>query len=96
MKCPCCQNEMLIIQAHAVKDSPGFEKRTYVVYFCESGGQWCNGLIAKHDLFDEKITFITPAHTSTTLHLNYVNDVSDEDLLKTIFTTFEWCNYKGL
>lgn len=96
MNCPCCQNEMLTIHAHAAEDSPGFEKRTYVVYFCESGGQWCNGLIAKRDLFDEKVTFITPAHTATTLHVNYIESVSHEDLLKTIFSTFEWCNYKGL
>lgn len=95
MKCPCCQNEMLLIQAHAHEGSPGVEKRTYVVYFCESGGQWCNGLIAKHDVFDQKVTFVTPAHSAVTLHINYINSVFGDDLLKTIFSTFEWCAYMG-
>lgn len=54
-----------------------------------------NGLIAKHDVFDQKVTFVTPAHSAVTLHVNYINNVSGDDLLKTIFSTFEWCAYKG-
>lgn len=95
MKCPCCQNEMLLIQAHVAMAKPEFEARSYDVYMCTSGAQWCNGLIAKHDVFDQKVTFVTPAHSAVTLHLNYINSVFGDDLLKTIFSTFEWCAYKG-
>ncbi|ABY62973.1 hypothetical protein ST201phi2-1p142 [Pseudomonas phage 201phi2-1] len=96
MECPCCQNEMTLIRSHVATGTSDFEGRTYDVFICEYRSQWCNGLIAKHDVFDQKVTFVTPGHTNTTLHLNFINSVSKDDLLKAVFTTYEWCAYKGI
>lgn len=96
MKCPCCRNEMLLTHQHSIQETEGVEARIYHTWFCKSGGNWCNGLIIKHDYYDSKLTYITPAHTCTTLHTNFVTSVEPDDLLKAIFTTFEWCAFKGL
>lgn len=96
MKCPCCQNEMNLMYTHSVFGIPEVDERTYHISVCLAGSQYCNGLVTKHDLNDQKITFITPCHTTTTLHINFINSVSSDDLLKAIFTTYEWCAHKGI
>lgn len=90
MHCPCCQAPLKQIYSHTKLKDDITDGRTYDVYLCVEGGQWCNGMLVKHDVFDQKITYTTPAHTTTTLHRNYVESVSHEDLLKTIFSTFEY------
>ena len=96
MNCPCCQNEMFLAHTHAIGRGPNIEARTYKVYICQLGGHHCNGLIAKYDVLDQKVNFVTPGHTTTTLHVNYIKSLRDDNLLKAIFSAFEWCDYKGL
>lgn len=87
---------MSLIKSHVQTTVGTLEGRAYDVYLCESGGNYCNGLIVKHDVFDQKNTYITPCHTTTTLHINYVTSVTTDDLLKSIFTTHEWCAFVKL
>lgn len=95
MKCPCCKHEMPLLVDHEVEtyQSARFDGRQYKVYLCRMGGQFCSGLIIKHDIYDDKLTFITPCHTTTTLHSNYIKSVSEDDLIRSIFTVFEWEGY---
>jgi hypothetical protein len=95
MKCPCCKRDMITISNHAVADceETGVERRHHITYLCSEGGNVCNGLLVKHDIYDSNLTYITPAHSLKTLHINYVNGVSTCDLLRTIFTVFEWEAY---
>lgn len=93
MKCPCCKNELTMFTDHVVPSSEGIEARHYKVLMCKLGGQYCNGLVIKHDVYENKKTFITPCHTTTTLHSSYIQAIHEDDLLRSIFTVFEWEAY---
>lgn len=93
MKCPCCKQEMVLLADHNEPTRENIEARRYHVLMCKLGGQYCNGLVIKHDVYENKKTFITPCHTTTTLHSNYIQAISEDDLLRSIFTVFEWEAY---
>lgn len=89
MKCPCCLEEMLFATGHDSGTS-NIQSRIHNWYICQTDHEICNGLMVRESLEDDKLTYITAAHTCSTLHVNYVKQASKEDLLKHILSTFEW------